>query len=101
MEARWFESGRDGLPGLLLPIVGRFGFGRWNITDRTEQAAVVEPGYPLQGRQLDRLTGFPRPPAVDQFRLVEAVDGLRQRVVVAVPLLPTEGSIPASARRSE
>lgn len=85
MEARWFESGRDGLLGLQLLIVGGFSLGRWEITDGAVQAAVVEPGHPFQGGQLDRVAGFPWAPAVDQFRLVEAVDGLCQRVVVAVP----------------
>jgi hypothetical protein len=32
--------------------------------------------------------------------LVEAIDGLGQGIVVASPTLPTDGSMPASARRS-
>jgi hypothetical protein len=37
---------------------------------------------------------------MNHLDLVQPVDGLGQRVVVAVPLLPAEGSMPASASRS-
>ncbi len=42
---------------------------------------VVEPGHPFQGRKLHGLTGFPRATLVDQFGLVQAIDGLSQGVV--------------------
>jgi hypothetical protein len=37
---------------------------------------------------------------MDQSGLVEPIDRFGQRVVVAVALLPTDGSTPASASRS-
>ena len=47
---------------------------------------MVEPGDPSQGRHLHRFTPLPRAPAMDQFGLVQSVDGLGQRVVVAITL---------------
>jgi hypothetical protein len=49
---------------------------------------------------LDVFHSSPRPLLPDQLRLEEPDDGLRQRVVVGMPRLPTEGSMPASASRS-
>ncbi|MBE5529227.1 hypothetical protein A9J41_14840 [Laribacter hongkongensis] len=37
---------------------------------------------------------------MDQLCLVKAVNGFCQGIVVASPLLPTEGSMPASVSRS-
>ena len=37
---------------------------------------------------------------MDGLGFVEAVDGFGERIVIAVPTLPTEGSMPASAKRS-
>lgn len=37
---------------------------------------------------------------MNQFRLVQAIDGFSRRVIVAAPRLPTDDSIPASARCS-
>ena len=48
-----FESRRFG--GLLdLGIITRFGLGRRNISDRLQQAAIVEPVHPFERRVLDR-----------------------------------------------
>ena len=47
---------------------------------------MVEPGHPFQRRQFHRFLGLPRCPAVDQLGLVQPVDRLGQRVVVAVAL---------------
>ena len=47
---------------------------------------MVEPGYPFEGGQLQGLDGFPRGTAVDQFSLVEAIDGFGQGVVVTITL---------------
>ena len=53
---------------------------------RFHQSVVVEPSYPFQRGELYRLLGLPRPAPVDHLGLVEPVDGLGQRVVVAVAL---------------
>jgi hypothetical protein len=34
-------------------IVARFGFGGRDVADRLEEAAVVKPGYPLEGGEFD------------------------------------------------
>ena len=46
---------------------------------------MVKPAHPFQSSQFDGLTGLPGSTAVDQFRFVQAVDGLGQGIVVAVP----------------
>jgi hypothetical protein len=38
-----------------LCVIARFGLGGWDISDRLEQAAVVEPVDPFEGGELDRL----------------------------------------------
>ena len=74
--------------------------GRWDVAQRLHQPVVVEPSDPFQRCQFHRLLGLPRPASMDYLGLVEPVDRLGQGVVVAVALEPTEGSMPASARRS-
>lgn len=41
---------------------------------------VVEPRYPFERGELDCFLGFPGSSAVNQFGLVQAVDGLGQGV---------------------
>jgi hypothetical protein len=48
------------------------------------QSAVVEPVDPFQGGQLDVVQALPRSEPADQLGLVQAVEGLRGRVVVGV-----------------
>jgi hypothetical protein len=45
---------------------------------------MIEPVHPAQGRELHILQTTPGSSAVDQFALVQAVDGLGQGVVVGV-----------------
>jgi hypothetical protein len=47
---------------------------------------MVVPRHPFERGQLDGLLGFPRRAAVDQFGLVQPIDGLSQRVVVTIAL---------------
>ena len=75
-------------------------FGGWDVADGFEQPPVVEPVNPFEGRIFD---GFERPPRatpVDHLGFVKTIDRLGQSVVIAVATLPTDGSIPALARRS-
>lgn len=44
--------------------------------------------------------GFQGAAQMTDVRLVRAIDGLDQRVVIAVVTVPTYGSIPAAAKRS-
>ena len=45
---------------------------------------MVEPVDPFKGSELHRLKGPPRPASVDDLSLVEAVDRLGERIVIAV-----------------
>lgn len=87
MEAVWFKSGlhSGGLTGEL-PVVVCLSLCGWDIADGFEHAMVVEPSHPFQRGKLHSFLGFPWCPMVDQLSFVETVDGLRERVVVAVVL---------------
>src|SRR2546428_3279150 len=50
----------------------------------TVQAPVVEPGDVLEGLELDVVQAAPRSFLVNQFGLVQAVEGFGERVVVRV-----------------
>jgi len=63
-------------------MIALFSLGWWNISDGLEQAAVVEPVDPFEGCVFHGFKRFPWPPPVDDLRLVEAVDGFGQGVVV-------------------
>ena len=52
---------------------------------------MVEPCYPFQSRQLHRLTRLPGCPAMNQFRLVQAVNRLGQRIIIVVALVSYRG----------
>jgi len=67
-----------------LLVIVCLSFGRRYIAERFQQTMVVEPRYPFQRGQLDGLTRFPRSVEVDQFSLVEPVDGFSQGIIVAV-----------------
>ncbi len=83
-----------------LPIIPILSLGGWDVADRLKESLMIEPSHPFEGGEFQRFDRFPRCPAMDQLRLVKAVAGFGQGVVVAVPLLPTEGWMPASAKRS-
>ena len=74
MEARCCESDRHGLLGELTMVVG-LGLSRGQVADRFEEALMVEPGYPFQRGQFQRLQRLPGGTPVDQLGLVQAVDG--------------------------
>ena len=64
-------------------IVVGFGLGGRDVPDGSEQAVIVEPVYPAQGRHFHRRSVWPCALAPDNLGLVEAVDRLGQGVVVA------------------
>ena len=84
------ESGLDGLLGELTVVVC-FSFGRRDVPERLHESVMVEPGYPFQGGQFYRLPSFPGTAPVDQFGLVQPVDGLCQSVVIAVAFAADRG----------
>lgn len=55
---------------------------------------------PFEGFQLFFLQGSPRAAPPDHLCFVKAVDGLGQSVVIALPTLPWDGSMPAFTDRS-
>ena len=82
-EAGFSESRHHG-EGLNLIIIACFGLCGRDVADGLEQAAVVKPLDPFQGRKLDFLQRAPRASSADHLRFVEAVDALGQGVAVAV-----------------
>src|SRR6266540_1327577 len=80
---------RRGLPerdiGERLETLGRGDkLRRWAVVERAVQAALVPPLHPRQGGQLDLAGSSPRAAGADQLGLVQPVDRLGQRVVVAI-----------------
>ena len=83
----WLGSSSDSVFLQRCKVVG-LGFCRWDVSDWLEQAAVIEPVDPFEGGVFNGIDGFPRAFPPDDFGLVESI------------ALPTDGSRPASARRS-
>ena len=81
-------------------VVGGFRFGQGYVADRLQQTAMIEPIDPFERGVLYGFERPPRPAPVDDLGFVEAVDRLGASVVVTSPTLPTDGTRPASARRS-
>ena len=65
-------------------IVARLSFCRRDVSDRLEEAPVIEPVDPIEGCELDGLETAPGSPAADHFRLEEADDALGEGVVIGV-----------------
>src|SRR5262245_61777672 len=78
------ESGGERCRFLQGCIVGGIGFSRRHMADRLEKPAVVEPVDPFERGVLDGLQRSPRSAPMDHLGLVEPVDRLGERIVVAV-----------------
>jgi hypothetical protein len=74
-------------------------FCRRDVPDGLEQVAVIEPVDPFQGGIVNGFKTAPGASSMEDFRLEQAVDGLGQGVVVAVPEAFTEASMRASDSR--
>lgn len=61
-----------------------FELGGWDVAEGAVEAFGVEPVDPAERGQLEVLDGAPGTVAAGEFGLVEPVDRLGQRVVVAV-----------------
>ena len=72
----------------------------WDVADRLEEAAIVEPVHPFEGGELDGLDAAPRASTADDLGLEQADHSFGERVVVGIPDTATEGAMPASPRRS-
>jgi hypothetical protein len=55
-----------------------------DVSDRLEEAAIVEPVDPFQRRVFDGLEAAPGAAAMDDFCFEKSVDGFGQGVVIAV-----------------
>lgn len=62
---------------------GSLNFRRWDVTAVPVEAAVVEPLDPFGGGEFHVIDSAPRAALFDQLGLVETVDRLGERVVVA------------------
>ena len=83
-------------------MVGLLEFGRRNVAERFEQAAAV-PRDPLERRELDVLDvlePLPRSAMMDLLRLNNPITLSASALSYESPVLPTDGSMPASANRS-
>ena len=60
---------------------------------------MVEPVHVFEGGVLDLVTVLPRGLLVDRFCFTEANDRLGQGLSYGSPTDPTDGEMPASARR--
>lgn len=69
---------------LVVFIEAPFGFGWWDVSDRPEEAALVEPIHPFQGLPFYRVRRLPGPEAMDDLGLKQADDRLSERVIVAI-----------------
>jgi hypothetical protein len=65
-------------------VVAFLSLYRWRIAVALHDLAVVEPVDPSQRGVLDLLNGFSGAAPVDEFCLVQAVNGLCQGIVLAV-----------------
>jgi hypothetical protein len=92
------------LRGLRLHVdpqaLGRLGFGRRDVPDRPERAAVVEPVDPFEGRELDGVQAAPGSARSDDLGLEQPDRGLGERVVATVADRPDGGLDACFARRS-
>jgi hypothetical protein len=61
-----------------------FRFDGRDAADGLKQPAIIEPVHPSQRGVFDRLEVAPRSAPMDHLGLVEAIDGCRQSVVIAV-----------------
>jgi hypothetical protein len=73
-----------GLSGLALLMVEGLKLRRWQVADGAVQTVVVPPIDPRRRCQLDMFQRAPGAVFADDLGLVQAVDRLGQRVVVAV-----------------
>ena len=85
---------RDFIELVALFIQLLLGLYWWDISDGLQQSTIVEPVDPFQGFPLDRICSFPWPQPVNDFRLEQADDRLRQRVVLAVTYTANRGFDP-------
>ena len=80
LEAIWFESrGHSRL--FYRRIIMLLGFGGRDVADGFEQAAMVEPVDPFEGRIFDGLERPPWSSPMNNLGLVKAIDRLGQRVL--------------------
>jgi len=86
--------------GGVVTVVGLLELGWWDVAAGLEQAPVVEPVEVFQGGDLDLLDGAPRPAGLISSVLNNPITDSARALSKASATEPTEGSMPAWARRS-
>ena len=86
-EANWVKLGGD-LHLVQHGEISLFSLGGWDVADGLQKASVVKPVDPFERRELDGLQRFPWSAPMDHLGLVKTVDGLGERVVIAVANTP-------------
>ena len=61
---------------------------RWNVADRFQQPAIIEPVDPFQGCIFDRFQVLPWSTWPDDFGFEQAIDRFSQGTIVESPTLP-------------
>jgi hypothetical protein len=82
-------------------VISFFGFGWRYVADGLQKATVVEPVDPFQSGEFHRFEVPPWSAPMDDLGLVETVDRFGEGIIITVADTPTDGSMPASASRSE
>ena len=83
---------------LLAGIIALLSFSWRDVAERLHQPAMVEPVDPFQCCELDGFERSPWSTSMDHFGLVQAIDGLSERVVVKVADTTRSGSVGHDAR---
>lgn len=83
----------------MVVVVGGFDFRGGVVVEGLVEARGVPPVNSLHCGDLDGLGGFPHALGVDEFGLVQAVDGLGHRVVVGVADGTDRGPHPGGDQR--
>ena len=86
-EADWIELG-GGLCLVQHGEISLFSLGGWDVADGFEKTPMIKPIDPFERCELNSLQRFPRPAPTDHLSLVKTVEGLGERVVIAVTDTP-------------
>src|SRR3954451_7809802 len=66
-------------------MVLRLGLDGWDVADRLEEAAIVEPVHPFEAGELDGLDAAPRASTSDDLGLEQTDHRLGEGVVIGIP----------------
>ena len=81
-------------------VAALLGFDGRDVADRFEEEAIVEPVHPIEGGELDGFQRAPWSEPPDRLGLEQAELVYASALSQLSQTLPTDGSMPAKARRS-